>query len=449
MRSNPREYFNLVPPTVQTDAGVDGQRVTLNRWQALVVRLDEDPSYGQRWEMQPIASSTVIAPVQHDLLREGGHRSRVAEHSRPRGLPLARCRSRHATGRARVQASVRNGRLEDDPLRRRRPLARSRRAMQSDADARVARRLAARFAPECWIVLCVRVVSAATHETADAVTSTPDHYLAAAWTPPVSGPARWPEAVVIGSPTATRALDALLRHLPAEASLYLAALDDVDAALAAEHPARGRPQSRAVPTRGHRSVRPQRARPGARSGSPRATPTRSRLRAVSRGCARGPRLIRGGGLADPRRRFHERTATREADHRRGGRVRRWRTARRAGRPDRGLRRFRAPAARAGTVGRRLRLPVRSAARARRRARLAAALAGAGQPLREARSRDDRGGVRCVPCGTAGRKQVRAPGERRRVGRAFVDEARESAGRVDAARRRAATARCGRPPSRAA
>ena len=72
MRSNPREYFNLVPPTVQADAGVDGQRVTLNRWQALVVRLEEDPSYGQRWEMQRIASSTVIAPVQHDFLAKAG-----------------------------------------------------------------------------------------------------------------------------------------------------------------------------------------------------------------------------------------------------------------------------------------------------------------------------------------------------------------------------------------
>jgi predicted secreted protein len=72
MRSNPREYFNLMPPTVQADAGVDGQRVTLNRWQALVVRLDEDPSYGQRWEMQRIASSTVIAPVQHDLVAKAG-----------------------------------------------------------------------------------------------------------------------------------------------------------------------------------------------------------------------------------------------------------------------------------------------------------------------------------------------------------------------------------------
>lgn len=68
MRSNPREYFNLTPPTVQTDARVDGQRVTLNRWQALVVRLEEDPSYGQRWEMQPRASSTVIVPVQHDFI---------------------------------------------------------------------------------------------------------------------------------------------------------------------------------------------------------------------------------------------------------------------------------------------------------------------------------------------------------------------------------------------
>jgi hypothetical protein len=105
--------------------------------------------------------------------------------------------------------------------------------MEQDADARVARRLAARFAPECWIVLCVRVVAAATRETADALTSTPDHFLAAAWPPPASGPARWPDAVVIGSPTATRTLEELLRHLPAEASLYLAGLDEVDAALAA------------------------------------------------------------------------------------------------------------------------------------------------------------------------------------------------------------------------
>jgi predicted secreted protein len=72
MRSNPREYFNLTPPTVQTDARIEGQRVTLHRWQALVVRLEEDPSYGQRWEMQPIPSSTVIAPVQHDFIAKPG-----------------------------------------------------------------------------------------------------------------------------------------------------------------------------------------------------------------------------------------------------------------------------------------------------------------------------------------------------------------------------------------
>jgi predicted secreted protein len=72
MRANPREYFNLVSPTLQTDARVDGQRVTLHRWQALVVHLDEDPRNGERWQMQPIASSTVIAPVQHDLVAKPG-----------------------------------------------------------------------------------------------------------------------------------------------------------------------------------------------------------------------------------------------------------------------------------------------------------------------------------------------------------------------------------------
>jgi predicted secreted protein len=72
MRANPREYFNLIEPTLQTDARIDGQRITLHRWQALVVRLDEDASSGQRWEMQPIAASTVIAPVQHDFVAKPG-----------------------------------------------------------------------------------------------------------------------------------------------------------------------------------------------------------------------------------------------------------------------------------------------------------------------------------------------------------------------------------------
>lgn len=72
MRGNPREYFNLTAPTIESDAGIEGQRVTLRRWQALVVRLDEDPSYGQRWEMQPIATPMVIAPVQHDFVAKPG-----------------------------------------------------------------------------------------------------------------------------------------------------------------------------------------------------------------------------------------------------------------------------------------------------------------------------------------------------------------------------------------
>jgi hypothetical protein len=100
-------------------------------------------------------------------------------------------------------------------------------------DANIARRLAARFAPACWVGFCVRVVDAATRETGDAITRTPDHYLAAAWAPAVDGPNRWPEAVVIGSPTASRALESLLLHLPADVPIYLAGLDDVDAALAA------------------------------------------------------------------------------------------------------------------------------------------------------------------------------------------------------------------------
>lgn len=105
--------------------------------------------------------------------------------------------------------------------------------MAHDAEARIARRLASRFSCDCWVVLCVRVVEAATHETGDSIVHTPDHYLAAAWAPANERPIRMPEAVVIGSPTASRAIEALLRHVPDGCALFLAGLDDVDAGLAA------------------------------------------------------------------------------------------------------------------------------------------------------------------------------------------------------------------------
>ncbi|HVF65596.1 MAG TPA: protease inhibitor I42 family protein [Casimicrobiaceae bacterium] len=72
MRANPREYFNLLPPVVVTDARVDGQSVAVNRGQALVVRLPEDSAGGERWRLQPMPSTTLIAPVQHDFVARGG-----------------------------------------------------------------------------------------------------------------------------------------------------------------------------------------------------------------------------------------------------------------------------------------------------------------------------------------------------------------------------------------
>jgi len=105
--------------------------------------------------------------------------------------------------------------------------------MPHDAGARIARRLASGYTRECWVALCVRVVEGAAHETGDAITRTPDHYLAAAWAPAAHAPSRWPEAVVIGSPSASRTIETLLQHMPDDAMLFLAGLDDVDAALAA------------------------------------------------------------------------------------------------------------------------------------------------------------------------------------------------------------------------
>jgi len=103
-----------------------------------------------------------------------------------------------------------------------------------DAEGRVARRLAPRPSPAAYIGVCVHVVTAAERAEAGTYVATPDHWLAAAWPPPASGPTRWPEAVTIGSPTATHALDLLLRQLPDGAVLFLAGRDDVDAALAAQ-----------------------------------------------------------------------------------------------------------------------------------------------------------------------------------------------------------------------
>jgi hypothetical protein len=96
------------------------------------------------------------------------------------------------------------------------------------------RRLASRWQATCWTGVVVRVILARERVENGVRVRTPDHYLGAAWPPPSDAPARWPEVVVIGSPSADNALAELFVHLPAEARLHLAGVDDVDAALASE-----------------------------------------------------------------------------------------------------------------------------------------------------------------------------------------------------------------------
>lgn len=98
--------------------------------------------------------------------------------------------------------------------------------------SRVAARLAAHATEATWIGACVRVVEAARVDRPALVTHTPEHFLAAVWAPGAPR-SRWPDAVVIGSPTADDALGLVLRHVPADARLFLADLDSVDVALAA------------------------------------------------------------------------------------------------------------------------------------------------------------------------------------------------------------------------
>lgn len=67
MRTQPREFFNLTAPVLVTGEDLDGRRVMLKRSQALVVRLDEEPQGGPRWEMRPLGPG-VTAPVQRDFV---------------------------------------------------------------------------------------------------------------------------------------------------------------------------------------------------------------------------------------------------------------------------------------------------------------------------------------------------------------------------------------------
>jgi len=79
-----------------------------------------------------------------------------------------------------------------------------------------------------------RVVPAATQAQDGALVHTPDHYLGAAWPPPLHGLTRFPQVVVIGSPSSDNALAELFVHLPPDARVHLVGLEHVDAALAAQ-----------------------------------------------------------------------------------------------------------------------------------------------------------------------------------------------------------------------
>jgi len=100
--------------------------------------------------------------------------------------------------------------------------------------AKFTRRLASRWGAACWTAVVVRVIQTRERKEDGVLVRTPDHYLGAAWAPAALGPARWPEVVVIGSPFADNALAELFAHLPDDARVFLAGVDDVDAALAAE-----------------------------------------------------------------------------------------------------------------------------------------------------------------------------------------------------------------------
>lgn len=102
--------------------------------------------------------------------------------------------------------------------------------------ARLAPRLAPQWQPGCWVGVVARVIDATEHDEPDGSrTQLPAHFVGAAWPPAADGvPDRWPDAVVIASPTSERALVELLLQLPADAKLHLVRAEAVDFGLAIE-----------------------------------------------------------------------------------------------------------------------------------------------------------------------------------------------------------------------
>jgi hypothetical protein len=97
-----------------------------------------------------------------------------------------------------------------------------------------ARRLVGEPTPATWLGLVVHVVREQECGEGVARMRLPAHFLGAAWAPFERGFSRWPECVVIGSPRAENAIAELLEQLPPDATLFLADLDALDGALAAE-----------------------------------------------------------------------------------------------------------------------------------------------------------------------------------------------------------------------
>ena len=101
--------------------------------------------------------------------------------------------------------------------------------------ARQAWRLAPDWQPGCFVGTVARAIEARARDVpGGSPEDRPAHYVGAAWPPAEAAPHRWPDAVVIASPNAERALLELLLQLPADTRLHLVQPESVDFALAVE-----------------------------------------------------------------------------------------------------------------------------------------------------------------------------------------------------------------------
>ena len=274
----------------QHDASIDGRSEGSKRGDTLAVHLDADPSTGFRWELRRLAGASVVQVGLRDYPPETAGRRAARRRAGDSTFRFRAYAAGHVEHRARVSAPVgdRRARPRRRSLRDRGPLTRwpRRRALPP---ARLAARRALQATTRGSACACASSRRAAV-EPARARDAHPGplprrrvgaRRRRARAGPTPSSSARRGRGDALALPAPPRARERRACSSPTRTA--------VDARARRAHPARGRPQPRALPARRHRRVRRRRrAAQDAAAHRRELQRPRRRLRAVPRARARRP-----------------------------------------------------------------------------------------------------------------------------------------------------------------